>query len=58
MNENMTVRELALEALNEAQVLESAKESFDLHRMLYIAECLSGVPYFLVKQVYDSEYVF
>ena len=47
-----TVEELAIEAIEEARILESAREVYDESHMLETAELLSGVPYFMVKDVY------
>jgi hypothetical protein len=48
-----TVKELATEAIDEARILESGREEFSETRMLETAELLSGVPYFMVKDVYE-----
>ena len=51
---NKTIRELALEAIEEACILEFARDNFDETHMLETAEGLSGVPYFMLKQVYEK----
>ena len=48
-----TVKELAIEAIEEARILESGCEEFSETHMLETAELLSGVPYFMVKDVYE-----
>jgi hypothetical protein len=48
-----TVKELAIEAIEEARILESSREEFSETHMLETAELLSGVPYFMVKDVYE-----
>ena len=48
-----TVQELAIEAIEEACILEFARDNFDETHMLETAEGLSGVPYFMIKQVYE-----
>jgi len=48
-----TVKELAIEAIEEARILESGREEFSETHMLETAELLSGVPYFMVKDVYE-----
>lgn len=48
-----TVKELATEAIDEARILESGREEFSETHMLETAELLSGVPYFMVKDVYE-----
>ena len=48
-----TVQELAIDAIKEAHILEYAREYYDETHMLEIAESLCGVPYFMVKEVYD-----
>lgn len=48
-----TVFELASEAIEEAKILESAFDVFNVNNMLLTAESLSNVPYFMVKEVYD-----
>jgi hypothetical protein len=59
MDKNMTdktdktVFELASEAIEEAKILESAFDVFNVNNMLLTAESLSNVPYFMVKEVYD-----
>jgi len=48
-----SVQELALEAIEEACILEFARDDFDVTHMLETAEGLCGVPYFMLKQVYE-----
>tara|TARA_B110000902_G_C14107824_1_gene513145 strand:- start:105 stop:272 length:168 start_codon:yes stop_codon:yes gene_type:complete len=49
----MTIKDMAVEAIDEARILESGREEFIETRMLETAELLSGVPYFMVKDVYE-----
>ena len=49
----MTIKDMAIEAIDEARILESGREEFSDTRMLETAELLSGVPYFMVKDVYE-----
>ena len=48
-----SVQELALEAIEEACILEFARDNFDETHMLETAEGLSGVPYFMIKEIYE-----
>jgi len=52
---NKTIQELAIEAIEEACILEFARDKFDETHMLETAEGLSGVPYFMIKQVYERK---
>jgi len=48
-----TIKAIATEAIEEACILESGREEFDEIHMLETAELLSGVPYFMVKDIYE-----
>ena len=48
-----SVQELALEAIEEACILEFARDEFNEMHMLETAEGLSGVPYFMIKEIYE-----
>ena len=50
--ENKCVKVLIEEALEEAHIMELAREAYDNDHMLYIAQRLSGAPYSFVEQVY------
>ena len=50
---NKTVQELAIEAIEEACILEFARDKFDETHMLETAEGLSGVPYFMIREIYE-----
>lgn len=50
------IRELTLEALEEASILEGALEEPSEERMLYIAMRLSGVPHSFVKEIYSKNF--
>lgn len=52
--ESKSVLELIEEALEEAEILESALEEYDESHMLYTAMKLSGAPYSFVEDVYSS----
>lgn len=52
----LTVRELILEALDEAEILECAMTRFDVEHMLLTAMRLSGAQYSLVRKVYEDAY--
>lgn len=56
MFDNLTVKETAIEAIREASILEFANNSFDEVHMLETAELLSGVPFFLIEEVYQKHY--
>jgi len=50
---NKTIQELAIEAIEEACILEFARDEFNEMHMLETAEGLSGVPYFMIKEIYE-----
>lgn len=50
------IRELILEALEEASILEGALEEPSEERMLYTAMRLSGVPHSFVKEIYSKNF--
>lgn len=56
MIDTNTVKETAIEAIREASILEFATSSFDETHMLETAELLSGVPFFLIQEVYQKHY--
>lgn len=47
-----TVYELIVEALDEARIMECAREEFEEDHLLYIAQRLSGAPFSFVSDVY------
>jgi hypothetical protein len=49
-----TLRELIVEAIIEARILESARAVFDTDNMLLTAMRLSGAPYSFVERVYGE----
>lgn len=53
----MTVRETIKEALEEAIILECAREEFDRDNMILTAMRLSGAPFSFVEQVAHEERV-
>lgn len=50
-----TVRELIEEALVEARIMESARETFSKDNMLLTAMRLSGAPFSFVQMIYEKE---
>ena len=52
--ENKSVYELIIDALEEAKVLESALDTHDENRMLFVAQKLSGAPFSFIEQVYQQ----
>lgn len=46
-----TVLELIREALDEAKILECARDEYDEDHMLYVAQRLSGAPFSFVEHV-------
>jgi hypothetical protein len=50
----MTVREEIIEAIEEAKILECARDIYEENHMLFIAQKLSGAPFSFVKEVYNS----
>lgn len=52
--ENKTLYELIMESLEEAKILECAREEYEEDHMLYIAQRLSGAPFSFVEQVYRT----
>lgn len=53
--ENKTVKTLIEEALEEAHILEQARDVYDQDHMLYIAQRLSGAPHSFVEEVYNMK---
>ena len=51
---NKTVYELIIEAIDEAKILECAREEYEEDHVLYIAQRLSGAPFSFVQEVYDA----
>ena len=51
MEKNQTLKELILEAVEEARILECARESYDEDNVMLTAMRLSGVPFSFVKEV-------
>jgi hypothetical protein len=49
-----TVYELIIEAIEEAKILECAREEYEEDHMLYIAQRLSGAPYSFIEDVYHA----
>ena len=51
MEKRQTLREIILEAIAEARIMECARERYDEENMMLTAVRLSGAPYFLVQEV-------
>lgn len=43
-----------VDAIEEARILECARESYDVNNVLRVAQRLSGASMILVKKVYDD----
>lgn len=50
-----TLQEVIEEALEEAKILECARETYDEDHVLYVAQRLSGAPYSFIEQVYGQK---
>ena len=51
--DKMTVKDLIVEALKEAKILEMARDNPDDDNMLFVAQKLSGAPFSFVKTIYE-----
>ena len=49
-----TLENLIVEALEEARILECAREEYDEDHMKYVAQRLSGAPYSFIESVYET----
>lgn len=47
-----TLQELIEEALEEAKILECARDRYDEDHLLYVAQRLSGAPYSFIEKVH------
>lgn len=47
-----TLRQEIVEAIEEAKILECARETYEENHMLFIAQKLSGAPFSFVKETY------
>lgn len=52
--ENKTLQMIIQDAIEEAKILEYAREHYDLDHMLYVAQRLSGAPYSFIEEVYQK----
>ena len=50
----MNLRETIEEAIDEAKILECAREEYDTHHVLFVAQKLSGAPFSFVKEVFED----
>jgi hypothetical protein len=48
----MTVKETIVEAIEEAKILECARDTYDTDHVLFVAQKLSGAPFSFVKEVF------
>jgi hypothetical protein len=55
--ENKSVYELIVEALEEANILECARDQYESDHMLYVAQRLSGAPFSLVEEIFTRKMV-
>lgn len=51
---NQSIRDTIVEALAEANILESALERYDVDHMLFTAMKLSNAPHSFVEEVYKE----
>jgi hypothetical protein len=51
----MKLVDLIEEALQEAHIMECARDNYTEDNLLYVAQRLSCAPFFLVKEVYASK---
>lgn len=51
--ESVNIRELIIDALSEAKIMEMARDNPDNDHMLYVAQRLSGAPFSFVRDVYE-----
>jgi hypothetical protein len=49
----MTLRDLICESLREANILECARDTYDIENLLLTAMRLSGAPYSFIKEEHD-----
>lgn len=49
------IKEIIIEALREADIMEQGRSKYDYENVLYVAERLSGVPYSWIKEVDKRE---
>jgi hypothetical protein len=54
MEKNQTLKELILEAVEEARILECARESYDEDNVMLTAMRLSGAPFSFIKEVING----
>ena len=54
MEKSQTLKEIILEAVEEARILECARESYDEENMILTAMRLSGAPFSFIKEVING----
>lgn len=57
MEKSQTLKELILEAVEEARILECARDSYDEDNVLLTAMRLSGAPFSFIKEVVNETLV-
>mgnify|MGYP006932105633 CR=1 FL=1 len=55
--ENLSVYELITDALDEANILECARDTYEREHMLYVAQRLSGAPFSFVQEIFFQRMV-
>lgn len=51
----MNVREIIQEAIDEARIMECARDVYDENHVLFVAQKLSGCPFGFVKEVFEDQ---
>lgn len=54
LENTMTVKDMIVEALREARIMEMARDNPDNDHMLFVAQRLSGAPFSFIEQVYRA----
>lgn len=52
---NMNLREQIIEAIEEAKILECARETYEEDHVLFVAQKLSGCPIGFVKEIFEDQ---
>jgi hypothetical protein len=53
-----TLKELIVDAIEEARILECGRGEYDEDNMLFTAMRLSGAPFSFVKEIYEDLFFF
>lgn len=51
---DLTLEQNIRDAIQEAMILETARDSFDRENVIYTAQRLSGAPYSFVKEIFSE----